>query len=407
MAIAHDYLTQRGGAERVVLALLEAFPGAPIYTSVYDREGTFPEFRDVEIHTMFLNHLKPLRTRHRLLFAALAPAFSRLRVPAEVTVSSSSGWAHGIAAAGRKVVYCYNPARWLYQPDQYLGKHPGLAGLTVKALGPGLRRWDRRQAATAHRYLATSTAVRARIAATYGIDAEVVPPPPHMTWSHDAEPVPDIEPGYFLCVSRLLPYKHVDQVIEAFHMLPTESLVVVGTGPLAAQLGRKAGSRTKLISHVNDSQLRWLYEHCAGLVAASHEDFGLTPLEAAAFGKPSATLAWGGFLDTVRPGLTGVMFDRPEAIAIADAIRDLKRRSWDSATLKAHARAYSLPRFIERLRAIVREELREFRSADQAVDTRRSTPAASATGSAIRAPAEPRSQRDKGPRATRPRPGAS
>lgn len=165
VAIAHDYLTQRGGAERVVLALLKAFPEAAVYTSLYHREETFPEFRDVEIHATFLNRMKPMRARHRLLFPALAPTFSRLRVPAEVTVCSSSGWAHGVVAAGRKVVYCHNPARWLYQTEQYLGKHPGVAGLGLKALGPSLRRWDRRLAATAHRYLTTSRVVQVRIAA--------------------------------------------------------------------------------------------------------------------------------------------------------------------------------------------------------------------------------------------------
>ncbi len=406
VAIAHDYLTQRGGAERVVLALLQAFPDAPVYTSVYHPERTFPEFRDVEIHSTFLNYLKPMRARHRLLFPALAPAFSRLRIPAEVTVCSSSGWAHGVGVAGRKVVYCHNPARWLYQSEQYLGEHPGLAGVMLKALGPSLQRWDCRHAATANRYVTSSNAVKERIAANYGIHAEVVPPPLQATWSGDAEMVPGIEPGFLLCVSRLLPYKHVDRIVDAFQMLPTERLVIVGTGPLAAQLHRRQSPQMKLLSNVNDAQLRWLYLSCAGLVAASHEDFGLTPLEAAAFGKPSATLAWGGFLDTVRPGSTGVLFDRPNADAIAEAIRELKRRAWDAATLRTHAGGYSLSRFVERLRGIVREEMRAFHSEDQAAGNRRSSPGVSATASATQDPAEPQGRRDRAWRAVRHRPAA-
>jgi len=407
VAIAHDYLTQRGGAERVVLALLKAFPEAAVYTSIYHSEKTFPEFRDVEIHATFLNHLKPMRARHRLLFPALAPTFSRLRVPAEVTVCSSSGWAHGVAAAGRKVVYCHNPARWLYQAEQYLGEHRGVAGLALKALGPSLRRWDRRQAATADRYLTSSRVVQSRIAANYGVDAEVVPPPPPVTLSGDLEPVPGIDPGYFLCVSRLLPYKHVDQVVEAFCMLSAERLVIVGTGPLARQLRAKQTMNMKVLSQVNDPQLRWLYQNCAGLVAASHEDFGLTPLEAATFGKPSATLAWGGFLDTVLPGLTGIMFDKPEPEAIASAIRELKQHSWDTATLQAHARAYSLNRFVERLRGIVEEEQLQFRTKAQEVDTRRSIPAVSAIASAKQPHAGFQAQRDQEPHAARRPPRAS
>jgi len=205
----------------------------------------------------------------------------------------------------------------------------------------------------------------------------------------------------------LLPYKHVDRIVDAFQMLPTERLVIVGTGPLAAQLRRRQSAQMKLLSHVDDAQLRWLYKSCAGLVAASHEDFGLTPLEAATFGKPSATLAWGGFLDTVRPGSTGVLFDRPDPDAIAEAIRELKRLSWDPATLQTHAGAYSLNRFVERLREIVQEELREFRSEDQAAGSRRSSPGASATASAIRDPAGPQCRRDRAQHAVRHQQAAS
>src|ERR671923_1711210 len=115
VAIVHDYLTQRGGAERVVLSMLKAFPGAPVYTSLYYPEGTFEEFREIEIRRSFLDRAVPLRRRHRLALPLLASAFSRMRVDAEVAVCSSSGWAHGARVRGRKVVYCHTPARWLYQ----------------------------------------------------------------------------------------------------------------------------------------------------------------------------------------------------------------------------------------------------------------------------------------------------
>ena len=121
VAIAHDYLTQRGGAERVVLAMLRAFPEAEVHTLLYDPEGTFPEFRDAHVVTSPLNRLAPLRRHHRLALPLLAPAASRLRVDADVTLVSTSGWAHGFDIRGRSLVYCHNPARWLYQADDYLG----------------------------------------------------------------------------------------------------------------------------------------------------------------------------------------------------------------------------------------------------------------------------------------------
>ncbi|MBA2463057.1 MAG: glycosyltransferase [Actinobacteria bacterium] len=355
VTLVHDYLTQRGGAERVVLSAQKAFPEAILHTSLYDPDATFPEFRDARIATLPLDRVRLLRRNHRLALPLLAPAFSRYRVEADVVLCSSSGWAHGVAADGRKVVYCHAPARWLYQTRAYLGGRHSAAGIGLAFLRPYLRRWDRRAAASADRYLANSTVVRDRIRAVYGIDAEVVPPPPALDPAGPQEAVEGIEPGFVLCVSRLLPYKNVDAVVEAFAGLPHERLVVVGTGPAEGNLRAAAGANVRLVGSVTDEQLRWLYASSAGLVAASYEDYGLTPLEAASFGRPAAVLRAGGFLDTVVEGETGVFLDRLEPRAIAAAVRELER-GWDEAALRRHAATFSEKRFIERLRAIVLEE---------------------------------------------------
>ena len=149
MAVVHDYVTQRGGAERVVLAMLEAFPSAPLYTSLYDPERTFPGFRDADVRALPMNKLALLRRRHRLAFPLLARAFSGLEVQADVVFCSSSGWAHGVRTRGRKVVYCHAPARWLYQSDRYLRRGRGPASAALAAFRPRLLEWDRRAAATA------------------------------------------------------------------------------------------------------------------------------------------------------------------------------------------------------------------------------------------------------------------
>ena len=128
VAIAHDYLTQRGGAERVVLALHRAFPDATIHTTLYDPDGTYPEFRDARIVTSPINRIGPLRREHRAALPLLPYAVSRLRIDADVVVASSSGWAHGVPTTGRKIVYCHAPARWLYQADAYLGDEAGTLG---------------------------------------------------------------------------------------------------------------------------------------------------------------------------------------------------------------------------------------------------------------------------------------
>lgn len=352
VALVHDYLTQRGGAERVALTLTRAFPGAALHTSLYEPGETFPEFAAVEVRTLPLNALAPLRENHRLALPLLAPAFSRLRIEADVVVCSSSGWAHGARVEGRKIVYCHTPARWLYQPERYLrGQGPALRGVAA-ALRPWLVRWDKAAAASAGRYLANSSAVAGRIARIYGMEAEVLPPPPALTPEGPESPIEGLEPGFVLCVSRLLPYKNVDAVVRAFAALPEERLVVAGTGPDEATLRTLATPNVTFLGRVEDRELRWLYRQCLALLAASHEDFGLTPLEAATFGKPSAVLRWGGFLDTVEEGETGIFFETPTPKTVADSVRELAAQNWDGHAIQAHAARFSEARFVERIRAV-------------------------------------------------------
>ena len=353
IALVHDYLTQRGGAERVALSLTRAFPGAPLHTSLYEPSETFPEFALIDVRPLPLNRVARLRHQHRLALPLLAPAFSRLRLDEEIVICSSSGWAHGTYVSGRKIVYCHTPARWLFQPERYL-RGRGLAlRATASCLRPALEHGDRRAAASADRYLANSSAVAERIRRIYGLDAEVLPPPPALGPGGPTNPVVGLEPGFVLCVSRLLPYKNLDAVIGAFAHLPDERLVLVGSGPQEAALRARAGANVSLLGAVSDEQLRWLYRECSGLVAASHEDFGLTPLEAAGFGHPSAVLRWGGFVDTVLEGGTGVFFESPEPGAVADAVQGLRSNRWDASRIRAQADRFSEARFVERIRAIV------------------------------------------------------
>lgn len=354
VALVHDYLTQRGGAERVVLAMARAFPDAPLFTTLYDAAGTYPEFADLDVRTSALSRVPWLRNHHRLAFPVLAPTIGRLEVDADVALCSSSGWAHGVRATGRIVVYCHAPARWLYQTDHYTDGKP-LARVAVGALGPALRRWDSSAASRADRYLVNSTVIAAAVRQHYGIDAEVLAPPVMIDTSGVQEPIVGIEPGAFLCVSRLMGYKHVDAVVAAFTEMPDSRLVVVGDGPDAARVRAAAPGNVRILGQVSDAQLRWLYANARALVAAAYEDFGLTPLEAAAFGRPAAVLAAGGYLDTVIDGDTGVLFGEPAPRAIAAAVTTLAAREWDADALRAHAAKFSEAHFADRLRAVVAE----------------------------------------------------
>jgi glycosyltransferase involved in cell wall biosynthesis len=353
VALVHDYLTQRGGAERVVLAMHRAFPDAPLYTSLYDPDTTYPEFADVDVRPSVLDRFASLRHAHRRALPLLAPTFSSLRIDADVVICSSSGWAHGVRTLGHKIIYCHAPARWLYQTNRYLATSPSHLRVAFTCVRPMLARWDRHAARSADQYLANSTYTRDRVRQAYGIDAEVLFPPSGLDARGPQHEVAGIEPGFLLCVSRLLPYKNVDAVVAAIGLLGDERLVVVGTGPDEERIRSLAGPNVRLLSTVSDPELRWLYARARGLIAAAYEDLGLTPLEAVAFGTPTAALAHGGYLDTVVAGVTGVFFEAPEPKSIVDAVRRLRTTPFDTAAAQLHAHEFSEGRFRERLAAVV------------------------------------------------------
>ena len=356
VAIAHDYLTQRGGAERVVLAMSRAFPEAPIYTTFFEPAATFPEFADLDVRSSPLNRVAALRADHRRALLALPLASSAINIDADVVLASSSGWSHGFRTSRKKLVYCYSPARWLYQTDAYLGGTTSqFRTRALQATSPFLRAWDRRAASSADRYLAISSAVKDRVLAAYGIESEVLPAPHSLHPDLPRETVPGVVGDFYLCVSRLLPYKNVDKIIDAIGTSPSRQLVVVGAGPEEARLARTLPRNVMMLKHLSDAQMRWLYSRCRAVVAASYEDFGLTPIEAAVFGKPSAVLRWGGFLDTVSENQSGVFFDEPTAVDVSEALDRLESMSWDADAISAVAERFSEARFAEALRKAVDE----------------------------------------------------
>ena len=166
---------------------------------------------------------------------------------------------------------------------------------------------------------------------------------------------PGLEPGFFLTVARLLPYKHVDRIVEAFRGVRRVGSSSSVPGRSSDTAPRRPPANVTLLGEVDDARLRWLYANCAGLVAASREDFGLTPVEAAAFGKPVAALRRGGFLDTVQEGTSGVFFASTDPAAIASAIDKLERCSWDFEAIRRHAETFDETRFIKDIRAIVNQ----------------------------------------------------
>ncbi|MET3895713.1 glycosyltransferase [Micrococcus sp. UYEF12] len=361
IAIAHDYLTQKGGAERVVLALHRMWPDAPIYTTFYDPEGTFPEFKDAHIVTSPLNRVGVLRKDPRRALPLLPLASSLMHVKEPIAVVSTSGWAHGFRYDGATLVYCHTPARWVYLLEDYLGEdgRNSIKGRIARVLRPGLRRWDRAAVRRRSRYVANSTVVKKRIEDVYGLEGvDLVFPPHSVSTDGPQEPIPGAErlaeDGFLLSVARLMPYKHVDVAIEAAARAG-RPLVVIGKGPEEARLRAMAGEDVVFGQDLTDAQLRWAYAHATALIAASHEDFGITPLEASAWGVPTVALRAGGYLDTIVEGVNGVFVGAPTVEAVAEGVDRLLADDWDRGAMRAHAGRFSEDEFGRRIRGRVEE----------------------------------------------------
>ena len=346
--ITHDYLTQRGGAERVALALSDVFPDAPIITSVYAPELSFPGFRDRDVRTGPLQQWSAVRRDPRAALPFLAPAWDRTRVDeADVVVASTSGWAHGVGVPedAALVAYCHNPARWLYQTEDYLPRAWQRA--VTGPLRGRLERWDRRAARRVDTYVANSSSVAARIERVYDRPATIIHPPVSIDVTGPQDPVEGLEPGFFLTVGRGRGYKNVRAVIDGVGRVAGAQLAVVGSAPS----GSEQDAHARWLGIVSDAQLRWLYANARALVAVSYEDFGLTPIEANAFGTPVAVLRAGGYLDSTDEGVSGVFIEVPVAAAVADTLRGLPEM--DRAGIVRHAARFSQEVFARRMHEVV------------------------------------------------------
>lgn len=350
VAIVHDYLNQKGGAERVALELARMWPSAPIYTSLYRPGSTFSAFGEHDVRTSFLDRF-PVDASFRALLPLYPAAFRSLgRLDHDIVISTSSGWAHGVRTAPSTlhVVYCHAPARWLYESDRYLEHQRGRSRRA--ALAPalwGLRRWDRAAARRADVYVANAENVRRRIHEAYGLDAAVVHPPV------DVERFTPSPPGErLLVVSRLLGYKRVDLAVQAAtaRALPLD---VVGVGPDLERLRALAGPSVRFHGRLTDGEVTALMESCRALLFPGEEDFGITPVEAQAAGKPVVAFARGGALETVVDGRSGIFFEWQEVDALVAALDRLDDLDVDPRRLHEQARRFEPARFREGIRHVL------------------------------------------------------
>lgn len=359
VAFVHDYLTQFGGAERVLLEMHRLYPQAPIYTSLYDTEAVDGRFADIDVRTTFMQKIPGAVGNFRALLPLYPRAFESLDLRGyDLVLSSTTSFAKGVFVGPRTlhISYVNTPTRFLWYPDEYAGDlTPPLVRPALAAVMPGLRRWDLAAAMRPHVLVANSRNVAERIAAVYHRPSEIV----HCPAAVDAF-MPDAQTGdYYLVMTRLLPYKRVALAIEACMRLGAR-LIIVGSGPDERRLRVMAGASIEFAGRVDDERRRQLVARARAVIVPGVEDFGLVALEAAAAGRPTVAFAAGGSLETVVEGETGLFFSQPSAQALAQTLRALETVSFDPVRLQEHARRFAPEVFRTRMAALIERSLHDF-----------------------------------------------
>lgn len=363
IAIVHDYLNQHGGAERVVSVLHEMFPDAPIYTLFYDAERLWSGLSKADIRPSILQRF-PFVKRHFKVFFWLYPwIMLTLRVePCDVIISSSSAYAKSVRVRTQHgsrpvhICYCHTPMRFAWSFDHYIQhetKNPLLAGITKLAV-PFLKAWDVWTSRGVDAFVVNSSAVQRRVQHYYKRDAVIIPPPVDTTMSSVA-PVsgPDlVQNGYYLVVSRLIGYKGIDLVIRACNQLG-RALIIIGRGPDQPRLEAMAGHTITFLGWQEDATVRNYMQNCVALVVPGEEDFGITPVEANAQGKPVVALRRGGSLDTVKEGVNGVFFREPTVASICEALHRCEETTWDPVVIRNVSHNFDTKRFKHRFATFV------------------------------------------------------
>jgi glycosyltransferase involved in cell wall biosynthesis len=361
VALVHDYLNQAGGAEKVVEVFAEMFPGAPIYTSVFDPEAMPAVWRSLDVRTSFMQRISPRLKVAKALFPLYPTAFESFDLSGyDLVLSSTTTFAKGVITRPETchVCYCNNPTRFLWMYHEYLRYEalPAPARVVLPWVVTPLRVWDYATAQRVDFFVAGSCNAARRIAKYYRRESDVVQAPIDAAAFTPSTDVGD----YFLVVSRLQPYKRIDLAVEACTRLGLP-LHVAGDGPDAARLRSLAGPTVRFLGRISDFERREQMARCRALVFPGEEDFGLTPLEAPASGRPVIAFGAGGALETVKEGETGVFFREPTVDSLADALRAFDDR-FDPAVLCAHAAQFDRSVFKRRLFDVVARRYSEHRA---------------------------------------------
>ena len=358
VAIVHDFLMKLGGAERVVKVFADMFPDAPIFTLFYDEEKVGDVFPKERVITSSLQSSSAfIRKNYRYMVWKFPRAIEEFDLEEyDVVLSSSTAFSHGVLTGldTKHICYCHSPMRYAWDWTNEYRKENNFSGLKMLLYTPilkGLREWDQISADRPSIYLANSDNVRKRIKKYYRLDSDVVYPPVDIS---RFKVTPHHE-NYFLIVSTLTPYKKVDLAVHLFNKIGRR-LVVIGDGPHREYLESIAGDNIEFLGFKDDDTVKEYMQNCRALIFPGEEDFGMTPVEAMACGKPVLAFGKGGCTETVVSGKTGEFFFEQNVESMEDGLARLlyNERFYRPHTIRRHSTKFSREIFEKKIKQKIR-----------------------------------------------------
>lgn len=360
LALVHDYLIQNGGAEKVLEVFGSLWPDSPIYTLLFDPER-LPTFQGRDIRTSFLERLPFGRQKYQWYLPLMPTATEHYDLSDfDVVLSSTSAFAKGVITRddALHICYCHTPTRYLWSDTHsYVDelRVPGFVKMLLPPVLSRLRLWDKTAADRVDVFVANSKTVQSRIQKYYRRDAQVIHPPVD-THRFQIAPTSAISTSpYFLTGGRLVAYKRYDLVIQAANRTKLP-LKVFGTGPIEDDLKKMAGSHIEFLGRVSQEEQARLYQGALAFIHPQEEDFGITPVESMASGRPVIAYKKGGATETVVEGLSGEFFQEQIWEEVADLMLRFDERRYDPQAIKAHAEQFSKERFEREMKSFVESQ---------------------------------------------------
>jgi len=353
IALVHEMLVKLGGAERVLKALLDLYPKSPIFTLLYDKEKTDSWFSGEKIHPSDLQAYYKFLKSPKWLLSKMHQAIERFDFSKyDLVISSSSAFAHGIKKGGKTkhICYCHSPMRyaWDYAHEYTKNYSPLMRFLIARKLTK-LRQWDFMAADRADVIIANSKHVQKRIEKYWRKKAEVVYPPVKV---QEITPKAGHE-DYFLIVSALTPFKRIDLAIRAFNKIK-HKLIIIGDGSQKKILEDMAGDNIEFLGYKDDEVVREYMQNCRALIFPGEEDFGITPVEAMAAGKPVLAYGVGGVTESVQAGISGEFFHEqtPESLINGLTTLMLNEKNYDYKKIRRIAEQFDEGVFYEKMKKL-------------------------------------------------------